>query len=807
MTLNDWDRCMFPFAWRRISLAISLALSASGAHAISVGQIDVRSRLGEPLTATVALNFNDNETFSPSCVRVIPSTNPEDLVPGVPRAKLAVEPRPAGALLTISSTQTIEEPAVRLLLEIGCVSPLRREFVILLDPPLGQSAANPVAVPVDAPRRAESVIAQRQGRAAQAARDAEAVTQYGISPRSAAARGGAGDTTPSASRRVANSANNAMRRATPRLGDRLSVLEGDGFVTRIQAQTGLRVADMVDMTVRPELDEKSRRALAIERERFAAIVRGEDPAVAFAAREEEMQARIKQFGSDISTLRAELDMAAQRAQKLQSRTVPVWWWWITLAAGLMAALGALWMAARYRQARAESNRKGGGASWMPPTVRNEPRSSTASSETPEFDSMAGGLGADAPFNATDYKVRVVAPAQSQTPADKPPKVKRPVTKLSKPTVESAALPNTTDENADDGVNTLFEVQEHADNDDMVAMFRQADADSRSKSQAGPETISLTGGPSASSSADEGEPTPTSLSAMPLDIDLGAPDAPPAPDPKPFDFEASTYVLPSAQKPKEEDGGKTLPSGLPDITGPDEDLSDTSSQPDAADLVRQWTAASDVADASSDALPNIKSSSELEELETTSISSSPRPAAESLSSATSTPLSARSDPPALESFDFDAAQECQRVLRDVLQRIEESELALQENRGAQALSSLRTWLADRNDLPPMPWLFALKLARDVQDRAAYEALASSFMSQFGRRVPSWDEVLELGDDRGMQSRPELQEQVWQHWGTPRCIATVYNLLMDFNVSDDMFYNLSLQRDLLNLANICPLEAGA
>ncbi|MCS7100929.1 MAG: hypothetical protein NZL99_04440 [Burkholderiaceae bacterium] len=105
----------------------------SPASALGLGAPELASHLGQLLALRVPLTGDEGGDFGPQCVRLLPLADGD--IPTLGAARLSLDRGPAGSALRISSVQPIQEPALRIVLEVGCQTRLRREFVVLLDPP------------------------------------------------------------------------------------------------------------------------------------------------------------------------------------------------------------------------------------------------------------------------------------------------------------------------------------------------------------------------------------------------------------------------------------------------------------------------------------------------------------------------------------------------------------------------------------------------------------------------------------------------------------------------------------------------
>ena len=108
------------------------------AAALGLGEISVRSQLGQPLHATVAILGASAETTA-ACFSVKAS---EDGIVPPPRAQLSIESSGEKTLLHIRTRQSFSDPIAQFALVSDCEARLRRDYVVLLDPPA------PISTPV-----------------------------------------------------------------------------------------------------------------------------------------------------------------------------------------------------------------------------------------------------------------------------------------------------------------------------------------------------------------------------------------------------------------------------------------------------------------------------------------------------------------------------------------------------------------------------------------------------------------------------------------------------------------------------------
>nr|WP_314902264.1 hypothetical protein [uncultured Deefgea sp.] len=125
---------MLPNAPIKQSLAILLLSLAAPASALSLGDLQIQSFLGQPFKGSVSYQLSPNETSLADCITISPAGGD---VPYIGRSEVQIRPIGDGntGTIIIRSNQSIGEPVVALNLSIQCgVQQLSREFTIFLDP-------------------------------------------------------------------------------------------------------------------------------------------------------------------------------------------------------------------------------------------------------------------------------------------------------------------------------------------------------------------------------------------------------------------------------------------------------------------------------------------------------------------------------------------------------------------------------------------------------------------------------------------------------------------------------------------------
>lgn len=109
---------------------------AGSAVALGLGELSVRSNLGQPLHVTVKV-LGAGASTSADCFSIAPSES--STVPP-PKAQLSLERGGNQTLLHIRTTNKVYDPFAQFELISDCEARLRRDYVVLLDPPAAMEA-------------------------------------------------------------------------------------------------------------------------------------------------------------------------------------------------------------------------------------------------------------------------------------------------------------------------------------------------------------------------------------------------------------------------------------------------------------------------------------------------------------------------------------------------------------------------------------------------------------------------------------------------------------------------------------------
>jgi pilus assembly protein FimV len=159
----------------KLSMLLALGLGSAQAAALDLGQIQVRSALGQPLLAEIPLTPDSPAELRNLSARL---ASPEDfaragLTGGRPDIPLQFSIATVGGqkVIRITSAVAVNDPYLDLLVEVNSAAGRSlREFPILLDPP----GTAPTAPSVRAPRGGASRVASRPAAAASTATPATA---------------------------------------------------------------------------------------------------------------------------------------------------------------------------------------------------------------------------------------------------------------------------------------------------------------------------------------------------------------------------------------------------------------------------------------------------------------------------------------------------------------------------------------------------------------------------------------------------------------------------------------------------------
>lgn len=128
-------RIVFVCQTARAVVALAFVAWSPAALALSLGAEQVESALGQPLRMIVPLLGSGGDALEARCFRVV-SPSRADGLSVIMQARIELQTSSTPPLLIIRSNRAIDEPVVRIAIEAGCDAPIRRDYTILLDPPV-----------------------------------------------------------------------------------------------------------------------------------------------------------------------------------------------------------------------------------------------------------------------------------------------------------------------------------------------------------------------------------------------------------------------------------------------------------------------------------------------------------------------------------------------------------------------------------------------------------------------------------------------------------------------------------------------
>lgn len=326
---------------RWTALAV-LAAWGCASHAVGLGGIRVQSGLGQPLRASIALLGADAGDVTGACIKSKVETvdGVFILTPQVVLSRAA-----ASATIAISSRLVINEPAVMIRVEIGCSTSIHRDYQILLDPPAllaasmgGRSVA--VATTPAETLSNETFPATSFGTAQD---DPAGVADWKNAKRHATKRVSTEERTTRPVRQKTEQS--IVLKDRPAAHDVLK-LSGDGTDTVYQLKLSSMLTEVSQAPVQP-----ATKAMQLAQARFAAILRGEDPALLAEGEAKGVQARIQSLSAEFEQIKRQY--AVDKAALAELRNAPDASTWIAGLGGLLtlSLLAIAWLAWRLRATR------------------------------------------------------------------------------------------------------------------------------------------------------------------------------------------------------------------------------------------------------------------------------------------------------------------------------------------------------------------------------------------------------------------------------------------------------------------------
>jgi hypothetical protein len=146
------------------------------ALAAGLGPVVQQSSLGQSLRVVIPVLLGPGEELASECFRLVAAERDPDGIPQALFGRAAFERTGESARLVVTHARPVQDPVLRLTIEVGCDKGVRREYTLLMDPPVIDV---PVAAAESEPAPAATVRAptvRERGRSAEGAPAAAART-------------------------------------------------------------------------------------------------------------------------------------------------------------------------------------------------------------------------------------------------------------------------------------------------------------------------------------------------------------------------------------------------------------------------------------------------------------------------------------------------------------------------------------------------------------------------------------------------------------------------------------------------------
>ena len=336
----------------RLALALSISwIGAAGA--VGFGDIRVQSSLGQPFNASIALIGSDTAELTSTCIKTrLQSADGAALG----NALVAISRGQRGAAILLSTRQPVNEPAIKIDVNITCGPLVHRDFSILLDPvgmlPAIQERTESFSPDTEAP------IRQRERPSARRKRLPAAVSAQGetdVVPRQSVAGAATLSTAGTAGRtnKLISTPLAAAKAPAPKKS--VLKLSNEGFTDAELASMGhLKLsASMAESA--PLAEMKDRDGLQAARNRFAQVLRGEDPTQAVDVNRTADLLEMAQLKSQMATILKQRASDRVALEEIKKQSMPRAWLVPLLGLVLLSLLVAGWLAWRLMVAKKQTS--------------------------------------------------------------------------------------------------------------------------------------------------------------------------------------------------------------------------------------------------------------------------------------------------------------------------------------------------------------------------------------------------------------------------------------------------------------------
>jgi hypothetical protein len=140
-------RQAFPFA---LALLAGALLAPAPARGVALGNVAAQSPLGQPLRVEIPVVLSSGETLNAACLKLV-ADNVSGAPPQIVTGRVSLERATTSPRLVVATSTPVNEPAIRLAVQAGCGNTMRRDYVLLLDPPGAESPTMVASAEVEEP--------------------------------------------------------------------------------------------------------------------------------------------------------------------------------------------------------------------------------------------------------------------------------------------------------------------------------------------------------------------------------------------------------------------------------------------------------------------------------------------------------------------------------------------------------------------------------------------------------------------------------------------------------------------------------
>ena len=145
---------LLDLAIRTAAGALTL-VAAPCALALSLGNAQLQSGLGQPLRVVVPIATAPSQPLTAACVHVIADVAGSEAPPHLLTGRVTIDRAAAEPALVVTTARPVANPVVRLAVQAGCDGVVRRDYVLLLDPAAGSvrgaGRLQQTAIPLSSP--------------------------------------------------------------------------------------------------------------------------------------------------------------------------------------------------------------------------------------------------------------------------------------------------------------------------------------------------------------------------------------------------------------------------------------------------------------------------------------------------------------------------------------------------------------------------------------------------------------------------------------------------------------------------------